>query len=298
VIEVGATDASLEHANQELTQVMQALTAHPTTAPFISYRLIQRLVTSNPSADYIQRVSQVFGQTGDLNKTIKAILLDPEARNPSVISSTVYGKVKEPLLRFTALMRLLNAHSSIDFGLEGLNYSSKNTFAENATLLRIGELPIGQRNLGSASVFNFFSPDFSPSGALASQSLVAPELQLMTESLMVSTINALGSFIVNGLVRKSSYKLSDYKKQDLEVKLNKQILISIWQQTQGNDETKAKALLDYLDLYLNASQLSMANNTSSYQAIIDAIIATPVLIDKINLVVYAVVNAPVSIIQR
>ena len=110
VVEIAATEASLLNADNELSQVMNAITAHPTTAPFISYRLIQRLVTSNPSRDYVQRVSLVFGQTGDLTKTIKAILLDPEARNPAVTTSASFGKVKEPILRFSAINAIYSMH--------------------------------------------------------------------------------------------------------------------------------------------------------------------------------------------
>mgnify|MGYP001422227477 CR=1 FL=1 len=182
-------------------------------------------------------------------------------------------------------------------GADGIDFAGKSNYAEQASLLRVGELPIGQRNLGSASVFNFFSPDFSPTGALASQSLVAPELQLMTESTMVSTINALGEFILNGVAR-PSHRFSDYEKDDLLVKLNSQILIDIWQQSQGDDEDKALAVIDYLDYYLNGGQLTLAENNASYQAITNAMSTVAATDDKINIAIYGVVNAPESIGQR
>ena len=54
-------------------------------APFISSRLIRSLVTSNPSPNYVQRVSTVFATTGgDLRATLNAILTDPEARTFTV----------------------------------------------------------------------------------------------------------------------------------------------------------------------------------------------------------------------
>ena len=48
---------------------------------FVSKQLIQRLVTSNPSPAYIQRVAEVFenngvGVRGDMQAIIAAILLD------------------------------------------------------------------------------------------------------------------------------------------------------------------------------------------------------------------------------
>ena len=115
---------------------------------------------------------------------------------------------------------------------------------------------------------------------------------------MVNTINALGSFIIDGLVRRTSYKQSDYSKADLMVTLNKQILTDIWQQTPGSDEDKAKAVLDYLDFYLNANQLTQSDNPQNYQAIIDAMLLAQVLNDKIDIAIYGIVNAPESIVQQ
>ena len=48
------------------------------------WQLIQRLVTSNPSSNYVARVAAVFvnngqGARGDLRAVVRAILLDPEA---------------------------------------------------------------------------------------------------------------------------------------------------------------------------------------------------------------------------
>ena len=58
---------------------------HPNVAPFIARRLIQNLVTSNPSPAYIGRVAAIFndngqGVRGDLGAVVRTILLDPEAR--------------------------------------------------------------------------------------------------------------------------------------------------------------------------------------------------------------------------
>jgi hypothetical protein len=76
---------------------------HPNVGPFISKQLIQRLVTSNPSPEYVRRISNVFNnngsnQRGDLKAVVRAILLDPEARYGSW--AEVFG-VAQPLLRLT-----------------------------------------------------------------------------------------------------------------------------------------------------------------------------------------------------
>ena len=60
----------------------------PNVGPFMAKRLIQFLVTSNPSPAYMTRVVAVWnnngsGVRGDLKAVVRAILLDDEARNPS-----------------------------------------------------------------------------------------------------------------------------------------------------------------------------------------------------------------------
>jgi len=101
---------------QDLDSLIQILTTHPNTAPFVSRRLIQNLVTSDPSPEYMTRVSQVFKDSGgNLSKVVKAILLDPEARagdDPTKQIARV-GKIKEPFLHFSNTMRALGCTSTV-----------------------------------------------------------------------------------------------------------------------------------------------------------------------------------------
>jgi len=135
-------------------------------------------VTSNPSPAYIRRVAEKFnddgrGTRGNLEAVIKAILLDPEAREAS--SSPTAGKVKEPLLRLTQLWRAYDAKS-----LSG-KISTQSFCCPVA-----GSSPVhifGQSPGQSPSVFNFFSPSYAPPGEIAQAGLVAPELQLANENL-------------------------------------------------------------------------------------------------------------------
>jgi hypothetical protein len=95
---------------QDLESAVDSLFQHANVGPFICRQLMQRLVTSNPSRDYVYRVAQVFnddgtGVRGNLQAVIQAILLDYEARSPDMISQPAYGKQREPLLRVTALAR-------------------------------------------------------------------------------------------------------------------------------------------------------------------------------------------------
>ena len=52
-------------AKEDLGLALDIIFKHSNVAPFISKQLIQRLVTSNPSPDYVRRVAQVFNNNGD-----------------------------------------------------------------------------------------------------------------------------------------------------------------------------------------------------------------------------------------
>ena len=58
---------STRSAMWEVESLLEHLVTHPNTAPFVSLRLIQRLVSSNPSSDYVRDVSEAFrtGRYGD-----------------------------------------------------------------------------------------------------------------------------------------------------------------------------------------------------------------------------------------
>jgi uncharacterized protein (DUF1800 family) len=167
----------------DLKMELDTLANHQNTAPFFCRELIQRLVTSNPSPGYIYRVAQVFandgtGARGNLGAVVNAILLDPEARSSALLGNASYGKLKEPLLRQTAVYRGFNASSQ-----EG-RFAISNT--DNS---------LGQTPLDSPTVFNYFLPNYVQPGSLASAGLVAPEFQITTASTAVSVVNNLYSSI-------------------------------------------------------------------------------------------------------
>ncbi len=170
---------------QDLTDTLDTLFNHPNTAPFISRLLIQRLVTSNPSPGYVYRVAQVFanngaGVRGDLGAVIRAILTDYEARSNDMLQITSYGKVKEPIIRLTALMRAFGAASN--------SGRLSNPYPEDGLL---------QAALRSPTVFNFFEPNFVQQGPLAAAGLYAPELQIMNDVTALTVPNFLHIYIYN-----------------------------------------------------------------------------------------------------
>ncbi len=94
----------------EMEAAMDSVFNNQNVAPFICRQLIQRLVTSNPSRDYVYRVAEVFnddgtGVRGNMQAVVKSILLDYEARSSDMIAQPTYGKQREPLLCVTALAR-------------------------------------------------------------------------------------------------------------------------------------------------------------------------------------------------
>ncbi|MFZ0826477.1 MAG: DUF1800 family protein [Verrucomicrobiia bacterium] len=98
------------YGSSDLESALDSIFYNQNVGPFICRQLIQRLVTSNPSRDYVYRVAQVFndngsGMRGDLSAVISAILLDYEARGASLVAQPTYGKQREPLLRVTATAR-------------------------------------------------------------------------------------------------------------------------------------------------------------------------------------------------
>jgi uncharacterized protein (DUF1800 family) len=107
------------YCSNDLEQALNAIYSNPNVGPFICRELIQRLVTSNPSRDYVYRVAQVFnndgtGVRGNMEAVIQAILLDYEARSPDLLSQPTYGKEREPLLRVTELARAFPSPPNIN----------------------------------------------------------------------------------------------------------------------------------------------------------------------------------------
>ena len=162
-------------AQESLQLALDNLFNHQNVAPFISKQLIQRLITSNPTPQYVERIASVFndngeGVRGDLAAVVKAIYLDDEARHYGSVLS-YQGKIKEPLLKTVQFWRNLNARSPEGF------YKTWNLVDR-----------YGQGPMQSSSVFNFFRPDYQPA-QLRADALVAPELQIAGDATIIGTMN-------------------------------------------------------------------------------------------------------------
>ncbi len=176
-----------------LKTLLDTLFNHASTAPFFCKQLIQRLVTSNPSAAYVTRVVNVFnnngnGVRGDLRAVIKAILLDAEARNESSVTWAQFGRVREQIQRMAHLMRVFKAKPEDDpmsYGIGLWTYDRRKG--------------LWQTPLGAPSVFNFYFPNYSPPNTgLSGQSLVTPEMQIVTQSSVEDTFWFFKDMLQNG----------------------------------------------------------------------------------------------------
>lgn len=192
---LGVTVAAQDKADPtaSLKAALDRLANHPNTAPFISRQLIQRLVTSNPSDTYVTDITQVFrAHNGNLRAVVKAILLHDEARHPSASSQATYGKLREPVLRLSHLLRALPHHST-RFAEGG-----STPFYLAADTSDPGEY-LGQTPLRAPSVFNFFRPGYTaPQSAMAMQGLVAPEMQITSETTVLGYANFVASILEYG----------------------------------------------------------------------------------------------------
>ncbi len=186
----------------DLKIALDTLFNHPNTGPFISKQLIQHLVTSNPSPAYVARVAAVFadngsGVRGDMKAVIQAILLDDEARNAAnAAANPQYGKVNEPLVRYTQWARAFTAES---------RNGSFNIGSTEDPIYGLGEMATR-----SPTVFNWFAPGYTPPGtSISAAGLLAPEMEMTDVSTVVGYLNflegAIGSNAQGGSDIYSSY---------------------------------------------------------------------------------------------
>ena len=164
----------------DVRDALDALFEHPNTAPFISIRLIQQLVKSNPSRAYVSRISNVFidngeGVRGDLGAVVKAILLDPEARTCNFDEDLATGKLLQPIERFTMIYKAFNLTTPSG------RFFSRGGFANSAK----------QKFLNAPSVFNFFAPEYAEPGTIEPLGLVSPEFQILDNVTIIQYMNGM-----------------------------------------------------------------------------------------------------------
>ncbi|MEO1617653.1 MAG: DUF1800 family protein [Planctomycetota bacterium] len=271
-----ANPINAQSVRDEIDAGLDAIADHPNVAPFICRLLIQRLVKSNPSRGYMKRVTRVFndngeGVRGDMQAVVKAILTDPELfrgqrvvrrRNPTRVSVVPrkheYSRLREPLLRMTALIRASRPSSNYNSG-----YMMLRDRGNYGTLRNI----FGQAPFQSPSVFNFYLPEFQPPGDLIdyqpsrrnpSDALYAPEFQILHAVTANLSLNQFRRYCNEQRVNNSVMK------GNCEIRFNFEPEIELARDLDNLDE-----ILRRLDLWLCNGTLNELTKT----AIKDAVIA-------------------------
>lgn len=183
----GFTIPSGQNGMTDIEQTVNHLFNHDNVGPFLATRLIQRLITSNPTPGYISRVAETFnnngnGVRGDMEAVIKAILLDEEARGGAAMMSDTHGRLREPLVRAMNIAKSLPHDSPLGRYWHN-GYSMTNRLKQYP-----GDAP---------SVFNFYNPDHAPNGPISNENLVAPEFKLHNTSTSIQYVNKVNQWVVN-----------------------------------------------------------------------------------------------------
>jgi len=265
---IPAREATMENGLSDIRDAVDHLVRHANTAPFISKRLIQFLVTANPSPAYVSRVSSVFaddgnGTRGNLGAVTKAILLDPEAR--STPSDPAFGKSREPAIRtmhLARLMKLTEAHPDFVW------WNPEETYYAYSF----------QEPMLSPSVFNFFTPEYQAPGDIRNSGLVSPGFQILDSYSVISFPNLMWDYLNEGFHSGWSINFPAHHGELLK--------------SASEDE----ALIDRVNLLLCAGNMSARTRS----AILDAFDAEPDLTDKDKVVValWTTINSPEGATQR
>jgi uncharacterized protein (DUF1800 family) len=85
--------------------VLDILARHPSTAHFISTKLVRRFVSDNPPEALVKRVADVFGKTdGDIREMLRTIFTSPEFNSAEAVGS----KTKTPFELAVSAIRSLD----------------------------------------------------------------------------------------------------------------------------------------------------------------------------------------------
>jgi len=312
----GVTIPANQTGEDDLDDALDTLFNHPNTGPFIARRLIQRLVTSNPSRGYVYRVAQKFADDGmsvrgNLGAVVTAILTDYEARTQDILDQSGYGKMREPLLRFTHLLRAFGASTGVnvsvlaDTAVTGALPAGARimTLSSNATpnsglVSQIGYAAVTQGVLAAPSVFNYFQPDYTFPGDLADAGLFAPEFQTATETNVVYLANmfSAGLWDVNGANRPG------FNGATIPgvTSANARITLSYSAATSSLTSGSTSGLLSYLNGLLCNSALTATTQSEIADAVNNTatITGSSQNTERVKTALYLLLNSPDYAIQR
>ena len=270
----------------DISDALDNLFNHQNTPPFVCRFLIQRLVTSNPSPAFINRVVNIFinngqGTRGDLAAVVKAILLDPEAKSCNSGENIEFGMLREPFIRYVQINKAFNAST-----LSG-NYRNDMSYVYQYT---------GQRPLSSPSVFNFFQQDFQPIGAIEEAGLVAPEFQITDAQTIAGYINGLYRWIINGDIADEYDLFSNETDAHYADEIS---VIDVSGENIFTDNDKLHILMDRLNLLLAHGRVSDTSLNTIIQVLREfPNNTTTEKQDRTKLAIYLLMTSPEYLIHR
>ncbi len=274
------------NGNADIKDALDNLFNHQNTPPFVSRFLIQRLVSSNPSRQYINRVANVFknngqGVRGDMAAVIKAILLDSEATDCSKGDDIQFGMLREPFIRYVQIHKAFNASTQSGNYRNDMNYIYQYT---------------GQRPLASPSVFNFFQQDYQPIGPVEEAGLVAPEFQITDAQTIAGFVNGLYRWLFDNDLA-DEYDLftnevdAHYADEISSIDLSGEII--------NTTDDKLHILLDRLNMVLAHGRISAPSLNTITKVIKEfPSVSTTEKTDRIKLAIYLVMTCPEYLINR
>jgi hypothetical protein len=192
-----------------------------------------------------------------------AILLDSEARNPTLNNSPTFGKLREPILRFSNWARAYGA-------------TATNGVWDIGSTADPGRR-LGQSPLRSPTVFNFFRPGYVPPGTtMGNAGFVVPEFQITNASSVVGYVNFMQRAVSIGIG---------------DVKGNYETLIP----QAGNPQS----LLNEINVVLAGGQIS-ANNLAAMSGAINSMPgnSTTAINNRIYAALLMVLASPEYIVQK
>jgi hypothetical protein len=174
-------------ASKDLNDAINNIFNDPNVGPFIGKQLIQHLVTSNPSPEYVARVAAVFndngsGVRGDLKAVVRTILLDPEARG-DFKSDPHYGRLRHPAQYVCNVLRAFQPLSA-DRSMSSDGYLNPQTSAMGMDIFR------------PPSVFSYYSPYSSIPGP---DNLRGPEFGIYSTSTALKRINFVNTIVFSNI---------------------------------------------------------------------------------------------------
>ncbi len=230
----------------DINQAIDVLYNHPNVGPFIGLRLIQQLVKSNPTPQYINRVATAFnnngqGIRGDMKAVIHAILTDPEARDEIWISDLNAGKLRQPLERITQLF------TAFDLTTPSGKYYLRDVHSHNDRIL--------QDFFKSPSVFNFFSPFYAEKDFVKPAGLLSPEFQILNATTAMHYINLLEESLK--VIPFYNYTAPDASGTTMVINTNDNPTFNFTDEINAYNTAGISGLLDRLDLILCHGQLTL-----------------------------------------